>query len=73
MSSQSFEHTLARLYTDSLFREGFLRDADAALNTIELTDAERAALRDIDRAGLMLAAASFAWKRAQRAVIRRSL
>jgi hypothetical protein len=67
MSSRSFEHTLARLYTDARFREAFLRDARSTLEPIELSETERAALARVDRAGLVLAAASYTFKRARSA------
>lgn len=64
MSSATLETTLARLYTDDKFRERFLAGPARALEHIDLTVEERAALVDIDRDGLALAAASYARKRA---------
>lgn len=64
MSSATLETTLARLYTDDQFRERFLAGPAQALDHIDLTIEERAALLKMDRDGLALAAASYARKRA---------
>ena len=66
MSSPVFEVALARLYTDTSFREEFLLDPAMALAHIDLTATERADLAGIDRAGLVMAAASYSSKRARR-------
>ncbi len=63
MSAQAFEITLARLYTDAVFRAQFLDNAEQALKELDLTEAERNHLREIDRTGLVLAANSFMHKR----------
>jgi hypothetical protein len=65
MSSPAFEVALARLYTDTSFREQFLRDPQAVLVHIGLTAAEQADLAAIDRAGLLMAAASYCAKRSR--------
>jgi hypothetical protein len=67
MSSPAFEVALAHLYTDAPFREQFLRDPTVALAHFDLTAAERADLAAIDRAGLVMAAASYSAKRAHHA------
>jgi uncharacterized protein (UPF0276 family) len=59
-----FEHVLARLYTDRDARERFLRNPAGESSTFGLDASHREALARIDRAGLELAAASFASKRA---------
>lgn len=64
MSAAVLESTLARLYTDAEFRAQFLADPATALEQADLTTAERAAIINIDRDGLALAAASYARKRA---------
>lgn len=64
MSTAALETTLAKLYTDEAFRTRFLQDPAAALAPLELTALEQAALVNIDRDGLTLAAASYARKRA---------
>jgi hypothetical protein len=65
MSSPAFEVALARLYSDTPFREQFLRDPTAALERMGLTVTERADLAGIDRPGLLMAAASYSSKRAR--------
>lgn len=64
--SQQLESFLARLYTDEKARRRFLRDRDLAARRYGLSEAERAALVDIDQVGLELASASFAHKRRAR-------
>jgi hypothetical protein len=65
VSSPAFEAFLARLYVDADFRAAFLADpAGVAGSAPDLAPEEIAAVQAIDRAGLELAAASFAWKRA---------
>ncbi len=66
MSAAAFESALARLYTDSALRAEFVREPEAALARFDLTAQERADLSRIDRAGLHMAAASYAHKRAKR-------
>jgi hypothetical protein len=63
--SPAFEAFLARLYVDAGARAAFLADPRAA--TVALAPDEIAALERIDRAGLELAAGSFAAKRARKA------
>ena len=60
------ERALARLYTDSGFRHAFLCDPEAALSALDLTAAEKADLAAMDRAGLVMAAASYRHKRESR-------
>lgn len=71
MSALEAERTLARLYTDASFRHAFLRDADQALAPLDLTSAEKTDFAGIDRAGLVMAAASYQHKRARHAAMRR--
>ena len=66
MSAPEVELLLARLYTDVALREQFLRDAEATLKDVELTDTERASLLDMDRTGLHMAAHSYANKHAKK-------
>ena len=66
MSAAAFESALARLYTDSALREAFMCEPEAALAGFDLTAQERADLTRIDRAGLEMAAASYAHKRVRR-------
>ena len=66
MSSPALEAVLARLYADEAFLEAFLKDAEAALCSVGLDAAERAALLAVDRDDLALAAESYAAKRAPR-------
>lgn len=67
MSAHEMERTLARLYTDSGFRQAFLHDPDVALRALDLTVGEKADLAGMDRAGLVMAAASYRHKREHRA------
>lgn len=67
MSAIEMERTLARLYTDEAFRDAFLRDPSDALSTVDLTADEKADLAGMDRAGLVMAAASYRHKRERRA------
>lgn len=64
MSRPAFEDFLARLYVDPGLRTAFLADPERATSAAGLDAEEIAALRAIDREGLELAAASFAYKRA---------
>ena len=66
MSAQTFELTLAKLYTDPDFRKLFLNDPQSALAACELTPTERNALLAIDKAGLIMASHSFMHKREKR-------
>jgi hypothetical protein len=66
MSRPAFEAFLARLYVDREFRAAFLADQTAVARAAALDDDEVAALAAIDRPGLLLAADSFAHKRAQK-------
>lgn len=66
MSAQAFETALARLYTDPDFRSRFLADPESALADQGLTCEERNDLIGVDRAGLVMAAQSFARKRSAR-------
>jgi hypothetical protein len=65
MNSVALEAYLAKLYTDAAAREFFLLDPVNAARNAGLTDAEAESLRTIDKAGLRMAAASYAHKRAQ--------
>jgi hypothetical protein len=64
MSAPPIEAFLASLYSDTALRESFLHDAKTAMANLPLTEIERAALLEIDRVGLQMAAASYAKKRA---------
>jgi len=66
MSAQTFEFTLAKLYTDADFRKLFLNDPQSALAESELSIDERTALLAIDKAGLIMASHSFMHKREKR-------
>lgn len=66
MSAQMLEFTLARLYTDPIFRTQFLTDSVEALKSCELTEHERQSLLKIDKAGLLMASRSFLHKRKKR-------
>ncbi len=70
MSSPSLEAFLARLYTDEVMLAAFLADPAPLLARSTLSETERAALRGIDRTGLILAARSFSAKRARHAQAR---
>jgi hypothetical protein len=63
MSVITLENYLARLYTDAVARECFLSDAEGAARAAGLSEEDVLALQKIDRAGLRMAAASYAKKR----------
>ena len=65
MSQAALEAYLARLYTDAALRGSFLADPAAAARDAGLDEADASALGRIDRAGLQMAAASYARKREQ--------
>ena len=65
MSSPALESFLAKLYTDEETRARFLADTRGEAGRAGLSEAEAAALGEIDRTGLQMAAASYAHKRAQ--------
>lgn len=75
MSAAGVESFLARLYSDAALRERFLRDTETAVKTamadFSLTEIERAALLQMDRVGLQMAAVSYANKRASHSGKRR--
>jgi hypothetical protein len=64
VSAASIEDLLARLYTDARLRSAFLSDPAGIARSHGLAEPEVEALCSIDRAGLELAARSFAHKRA---------
>lgn len=66
MSAQTFETILARLYTNEAFRRSFLHDPETALLNADLSSSEKQDLLALDKAGLIMAARSFAHKRKQR-------
>lgn len=66
MSAQAFEETLAKLYTNTAFREYFLTHPSRALMGCDLSDDERDELLKIDKAGLVMASRSFQSKRQKR-------
>jgi hypothetical protein len=61
--SPAFESFLARLYVDRAARDRFLADPRGAATAAGLAADEIAAVVEIDRVGLELAAKSFAHKR----------
>lgn len=63
MNRITLENYLARLYTDAVARECFLSDAEGAARAAGLDEEDVLALTQIDRAGLRMAAASYAKKR----------
>ena len=65
MSSPALEAFLALLYTDAAVRERFLLDPESEARKAGLPATDAAALGQIDRAGLQMAASSYARKRAQ--------
>jgi hypothetical protein len=67
MSARAVEALLARLYTDEPTRRRFLADPVRAGRRAGLSADECAALEQIDRLGLELAARSYARKRARAA------
>lgn len=64
MSSAQLETFLARLYTDDALRRRFLAAPYDEARSAGLSDTDALALTAIDRAGLDMAATSFARKRA---------
>ncbi len=66
MSSLRFEAFLARLYSDRAFLERFLSEPDLAMAAANLDSRERRAAAEMDHAGLMMAARSYAFKRQRR-------
>lgn len=66
MSARSFESFLARLYSDSSFREAFENDPERVFKEHDFDEAEMDALRKIDRVGLRFASMSYANKRARK-------
>lgn len=73
MSHVSLEMYLARLYTDAVARECFLADPQAAARAAGVSDEDVVALMQIDRSGLRMAAASYARKREQHRLPKRTL
>lgn len=73
MSSPQFEAFLARLYSDQDFLNEFLRAPEGTAAHSGLDPRERRAAAAIDRAGLLMAARSYALKRARRSESRRWL
>lgn len=66
MSAQAVETLLARLYVDGMLRRRFNADAATVMREAGLDPQEAAAFANIDRAGLELAAESYARKRSER-------
>jgi hypothetical protein len=64
VSRVTLEAYLARLYTDAVARQTFLSDAEAAARAAGLSEEDIDSLKSIDRAGLCMAADSYASKRA---------
>jgi hypothetical protein len=73
VSSPALESFLAKLYTDDEARARFLADKRGEAGRAGLSEADATALCNIDRAGLQMAAASYAHKRAQHRRPRTSL
>ena len=67
MTGPAFEAFLARLYAEEGTRAAFLADPAATARRAGLSEEECDALAKIDRAGLEMAARSFARKRAKEA------
>ena len=67
MNAAALEAFLARLYTDDALRNAVLSEPGPVLQAAGLDEATQAALRAIDRDGLVLAARSYASKRAAHA------
>ena len=65
MNPVALETYLAKLYTDPVARQSFLADPLSAARQAGLNDSDANSLCSIDRAGLQMAAASYAHKRAQ--------
>lgn len=63
MSAQSVEGFLARLYTDRALRDRFFHDPVAVATQAGLDGGEAAAVANLDRVGLELAADSYERKR----------
>ena len=70
MNSPRFEAFLARLYVEDDLRERFLAEPRAVALAAGLNAQEAAAIADIDRMGLHVAAESFAAKRRQKAALK---
>ncbi|MBL8020917.1 MAG: hypothetical protein JNM27_14700 [Leptospirales bacterium] len=66
MSARSLESFLARLYSDSSFRQAFENDPEIVFKGQALDELEKEALRKIDRVGLRFASISYANKRAKK-------
>ena len=64
-ADRAIETLLARLFTDSEFRDRFRRDPQAVGRAFGLDDAAIASFKDADWVGLDLAARSYARKRGQ--------
>ena len=73
MSFTTLEAYLARLYTDATARENFLADPETEARNAGVSDADVVALAGFDKAGLRMAATSYANKRAQHRRPRQSL
>lgn len=65
MNQGALEAYLAKLYTNPDARETFLADPVSAARDAGLSDTDANSLRNIDQAGLRMAAASYAHKREQ--------
>ena len=65
MKPVALEVFLATLYTDADTRNRFLATPETTARAAGLTEEDVAALVDIDRAGLIMAAKSYTHKRAQ--------
>jgi hypothetical protein len=66
MSSQQFETFLARLYSDRVFRARFLATPEEVVQDAGLDAQQQRAALEMDKAGLLMAARSYEFKRACR-------
>ncbi len=66
MSSQSFETFLARLYSDTRYRESFLESPARVVQAAGLDEREQRAALEMDPTGLRMAARSYEFKRSGR-------
>ncbi len=73
MNNTTLESYLAVLYTDAAARNSFLADPAIASRNAGLSDADVDSLVNIDRVGLQMAADSYAHKRANHRLPKKSL
>jgi hypothetical protein len=73
MSGIKLEGFLARLYTDEDLRQRFLAKPELYAREAGLSEQDVDVVVNIDRAGLQMAADSYAWKRKQHRQPKKSL